>query len=70
MEGANEAGRRAVNEILAAANSAAAPAGVWTFPEPAIFVPLKELDELLFKWGLPHPGLGTMKMLNKIRNFF
>ncbi len=34
MEGANEAGRRAVNEILVAANSAAPPAGVWTFPEP------------------------------------
>lgn len=70
MEGANEAGRRAVNEILVAANSSAPPAGVWTFPEPEVFVPFKELDEVLFKLHLPHPGLGTMKMLNKVRNFF
>ena len=70
MEGANEAGRRAVNAILAAAGSSAEPCGVWTFPEPDIFDPLKAIDEWLFKLGLPHPGLKIMKAMKAIVDLF
>jgi hypothetical protein len=61
MEGANEAGRRAVNGILAKSNSAAELCQVWQFSEPAIFEPLKAFDETLFNLGLPHPGFGILR---------
>jgi uncharacterized protein with NAD-binding domain and iron-sulfur cluster len=63
MEGANEAGRRAVNGILAKSNSAAELCQVWQFSEPAIFEPLKAFDETLFNLGLPHPGFGILRFM-------
>jgi uncharacterized protein with NAD-binding domain and iron-sulfur cluster len=63
MEGANEAARRAVNGILAASNSAAAPCGVWQFNEPAIFDPLKAIDEWLFDHNLPNPGFKLLRLM-------
>ena len=53
MEGANEAARRAVNGILDAAGSNAERCGVWPLREPAVFAPLRWLDRLRFKQGLP-----------------
>jgi uncharacterized protein with NAD-binding domain and iron-sulfur cluster len=70
MEGANEAARRAVNEILLISNSSAAPCGVWPFQEPPEFQPFKDIDETLFKLGLPHPGFGTMKTLKAMADWF
>lgn len=58
MEGANEAARRAVNGLLEAARSSAAPCRVWPLHEPAIFAPARALDFVLWKLGLPHVGLG------------
>jgi uncharacterized protein with NAD-binding domain and iron-sulfur cluster len=63
MEGANEAGRRAVNGILAKSNSAAELCQVWQFSEPAIFEPLKAFDETLFNLGLPHPSFGILRFM-------
>ncbi|MGZ3427407.1 MAG: hydroxysqualene dehydroxylase [Polyangia bacterium] len=59
MEGANEAARRAVNGILVAAGSSAAPCRLWPLHEPAIFAPARLIDYLLWKLGLPHGGLGS-----------
>jgi uncharacterized protein with NAD-binding domain and iron-sulfur cluster len=70
MEGANEAGRRAVNGILAASGSSAPACGVWAFPEPIVFQPLKELDEKLFKLGLPHIGFSRLNKLKGVMSFF
>jgi uncharacterized protein with NAD-binding domain and iron-sulfur cluster len=44
MEGANEAARRAVNGILAAAGSTAERCCVWRLSEPKVFEPLKRID--------------------------
>ena len=63
MEGANEAARRAVNGILSRAGSTAQPCEVWELREPAIFDPLKKIDQILFDHGLPHPGFEAMKRL-------
>jgi uncharacterized protein with NAD-binding domain and iron-sulfur cluster len=56
MEGANEAARRAVNGVLAAARSAADPCGVWKLHEPEIFAPLRAYDRERFVNGLPWDG--------------
>ena len=53
MEAANEAARRAVNGILAAAGSAAAPCGVWELHEPEALAPWRELDRIRYERGLP-----------------
>jgi uncharacterized protein with NAD-binding domain and iron-sulfur cluster len=66
MEGANEAGRRAVNEILRASNSNATPCGVWTFPEPDVFKPLKDIDEMLYDLGLPFLGSNTLQKMHSV----
>jgi 15-cis-phytoene desaturase len=58
MEGANEAARRAVNGILAAARASAAPCRLWPLHEPAIFAPARALDFILWKLGRAHGGLG------------
>jgi uncharacterized protein with NAD-binding domain and iron-sulfur cluster len=63
MEGANEAARRAVNGILSASNSTATPCGVWQFNEPAIFDPLKKIDEWLFDHHLPNPGFKILRLM-------
>jgi 15-cis-phytoene desaturase len=66
MEGANEAARRATNAILSASGSSATPCGVWEFPEPVVFQPLKDLDRVFFKLGLPHIGFGWLKQLRRL----
>ncbi len=53
MEGANEAARRAVNGILAAAGSDAPRCAVWPLSEPAIFAPAKAIDRIRFELGRP-----------------
>jgi uncharacterized protein with NAD-binding domain and iron-sulfur cluster len=53
MEGANEAARRAVNEILERSRSAAERCEVWPLREPALFAPARALDKVLFKLGRP-----------------
>jgi uncharacterized protein with NAD-binding domain and iron-sulfur cluster len=58
MEGANESARRAVNGILAAARSSAAPCRLWPLGEPLMFAPARLFDLVRFKLGLPHIGLG------------
>src|SRR5919199_1508511 len=52
MEAANEAARRAVNEILAATGSAAPRCQVWPLREPKAFAPARALDKL--RWRLFH----------------
>jgi uncharacterized protein with NAD-binding domain and iron-sulfur cluster len=56
MEAANEAARRAVNGVLAAAGATADACPVWRLEEPALFAPLRALDRLRFKRGMPHLG--------------
>jgi uncharacterized protein with NAD-binding domain and iron-sulfur cluster len=53
MEGANEAARRAVNGILEAAGSTASRCAVWKLREPAVFAPLRVLDQI--RWRLAQP---------------
>jgi uncharacterized protein with NAD-binding domain and iron-sulfur cluster len=54
MEAANEAARRAVNCLLAATGSSAAPARLWPFEEPDFLKPLQEIDRIRFALGLPN----------------
>jgi uncharacterized protein with NAD-binding domain and iron-sulfur cluster len=54
MEAANEAARRAVNGILAAAGAMAPACQIWDHEEPAVFKPLQLLDRLRLERGLPH----------------
>ncbi len=56
MEAANEAARRAVNGVLAAAGATADACPVWRLDEPAVFAPLRALDRLRFQRGRPHLG--------------
>jgi uncharacterized protein with NAD-binding domain and iron-sulfur cluster len=57
MEGANEAGRRAVNGILEHAQSNAQQCAIYEFDEPPIFAPFRAIDKWMFDLGLPHPGV-------------
>lgn len=54
MEGASEAGRRAVNGILLRTGSAAPRADVWPLVEPAQFHRAKQLDAWLYRRGKRH----------------
>lgn len=54
MEAANEAARRAVNCLLVAAGSKAAPAQLWPLEEPGFLKPLQEVDRIRFGLGLQH----------------
>jgi uncharacterized protein with NAD-binding domain and iron-sulfur cluster len=54
MEAANEAARRAVNCLLAASGSSAAPANLWPLQEPDFLKPCQEIDRIRFRLGLPH----------------
>jgi uncharacterized protein with NAD-binding domain and iron-sulfur cluster len=54
MEAANEAARRAVNCLLVAAGSSAAPARLWPLEEPAFLKPIQEIDRIRFGLGLPN----------------
>jgi uncharacterized protein with NAD-binding domain and iron-sulfur cluster len=53
MEGANEAARRAVNGLLNASRSGAAPCRLWRLEEPDILAPLRSYDTVRFRQGLP-----------------
>ncbi|WP_321472583.1 FAD-dependent oxidoreductase [uncultured Paludibaculum sp.] len=54
MEAANEAARRAVNCLLAASGSTAAPAALWPLEEPGFLKPFQEIDRIRFALGRPH----------------
>ena len=54
MEAANEAARRAVNGILAAADVSMPRCAVWDLEEPAVFKPLQALDRLRLRRRQPH----------------
>lgn len=54
MEAANEAARRAVNCLLLASGSNAAPAQLWPLEEPAFLKPIREIDRIRFALGLQH----------------
>ncbi len=58
MEGANEAGRRATNAILAASGSRAARCRIWNLHEPAALRPLRWHDQRRYDAGLPWVGTG------------
>ncbi len=57
MESANEAARRAVNQILARSGSAFPEATVWALREPEFFEPFIDYDRVRFNLGLPHAAL-------------
>jgi len=54
MEGANEAARHAVNEILRRSGTSGRVVSTWPLHEPATFEPWKRLDERLLEHGQPH----------------
>ncbi|RDI65488.1 uncharacterized protein with NAD-binding domain and iron-sulfur cluster [Nocardia pseudobrasiliensis] len=54
MEAANEAGRRAANAVLDAANDDAPRARLFGAFEPPIFEPLRRVDADRYRAGLPH----------------
>ncbi len=53
MEGANEAARRAVNGILEASRSLAAPCAIWDLHEPLVLEPWRWVDGNRYRLGLP-----------------
>jgi uncharacterized protein with NAD-binding domain and iron-sulfur cluster len=55
MEGANEAGRRAANAILAKAGSPAKPAQVYGLYQPPEWEPVRAADAQAYARGLPNP---------------
>jgi uncharacterized protein with NAD-binding domain and iron-sulfur cluster len=55
MEGANEAGRRAANAILAKADSPAKPATVFGLYQPPEWEPYRAADAQAYAHGLPNP---------------
>jgi hypothetical protein len=58
MEGACESGRRAARVIAEAQGGASEPVGFYAHgrPRPSIFGPLRFLDRILLRLGLPHAG--------------
>ncbi|MFF7974544.1 FAD-dependent oxidoreductase [Streptomyces sp. NPDC007905] len=54
MEGANESARRAVNALLDADNSGMARCRIWELYRPPEMEPLKRVDELRYRLGLPN----------------
>ncbi|HEX3607214.1 MAG TPA: FAD-dependent oxidoreductase [Candidatus Dormibacteraeota bacterium] len=56
MEGASEAGRRAVNGILDESGSDQPRCRIWPLREPEVFAPLRMLDVSRFRRGLPVLG--------------
>src|SRR5258708_34430405 len=53
MEAANEAARRAVNCLLLACGSTAAPAELWPLEEPAFPKPIQAIDRIRLPPSLP-----------------
>jgi uncharacterized protein with NAD-binding domain and iron-sulfur cluster len=58
MEGANEAARTAVNEVLEQASSTQPRFRIWELEEPEMFAPFRDHDQLRFNQGLPHVPRG------------
>ncbi|HVZ55326.1 MAG TPA: FAD-dependent oxidoreductase [Chitinophagaceae bacterium] len=56
MEGANEAARRAVNDVLQASGSRERPCEVWPLHEPFCFALLKWYDSRRYAKGMPWSG--------------
>ncbi|MCX5322018.1 FAD-dependent oxidoreductase [Streptomyces sp. NBC_00120] len=54
MEGANESARRAVNALLDADNSDAERCHIWELFRPPEMEPLKRVDEVRYRLGLPN----------------
>ncbi|WP_316758689.1 hydroxysqualene dehydroxylase [Streptomyces herbicida] len=54
MEGANESARRAVNALLDTDNSGAGRCRVWDLFRPPEMEPLKRVDEVRYRLGLPN----------------
>lgn len=54
MEGANESARRAVNALLDADNSGAERCRIWELYRPPEMEPLKRVDEVRYRLGLPN----------------
>jgi hypothetical protein len=50
MEGANEAGRRAVNALLDATRSSAPRCEVWPLKTPWVLAPFRAVDWVLFQF--------------------
>lgn len=59
MESANEAARRAVNAILDRSGSSAKPCRLWQLTLPRSIERFQQLDGLIYRRGLPHPGAVT-----------
>ena len=55
MEGANEAGRRAANAVVAKADSPAKPAHVFDLYKPPEWEPYRAADAQAYAIGLPNP---------------
>lgn len=56
MEGANEAGRRAANAVIAVSGSGDTPCGVWKYPEPEVFLSVQDFDRDFLNAGGPFWG--------------
>jgi uncharacterized protein with NAD-binding domain and iron-sulfur cluster len=56
MESANEAARRATNAIVEREEAEVPTCDLWDLREPAVFEPLKRVDEVRHRLGRPHPG--------------
>jgi len=56
MEAANEAARRAVNDILEISNNNSSYCKIWELEEPLLFKPFKIKDQERFNKGLPWNG--------------
>ena len=63
MESANEAGRRAANDVLERSDIRAAPAAVYDLTEPGVFEPLKLHDRMRYRLGRPHQGDAIRRLL-------
>ncbi|WP_299488452.1 FAD-dependent oxidoreductase [Acaryochloris sp. IP29b_bin.137] len=71
MEGANEAARRAVNGIIAAAQADVPQCKLWKLHEQEIFEPWRVIDRIRFHQGLPWDdslvrwGLSALKLAHQ-----
>lgn len=72
MEGANEAARKSVNEIIKLSGIKAKPCEIWDLHEPNILAPLRERDQKRYDKGLPFelhvPFL--LKVIKAVIGFF
>lgn len=67
MEGANEAARRAVNAILERTGFAGESCQLWPLQEPEVFRPLREVDALRHRAGLPWDDTSVALILPLLR---